>query len=132
MVCDVGPGVTKVQLGERVILSWIKGSGHDVAGTTYGAVARKVNAGAITTFNRHAVISENRLTCVPDEIPFAAAALERLCAMPTGMGAVLNTAAARVGDSLAVFGTGGVGLAAVAAAKLLTELPARRRHRPGR
>lgn len=117
IVCDVGPGTTKVKPGDRVILSWIKGSGQDVPGTTYSWTDRTVNAGAITTFNRHAVISENRLTRIPDEIPLDEAALFG-CALPTGMGSVLNTASARAGNSLVVFGTGGVGLAAVAGAKL--------------
>jgi S-(hydroxymethyl)glutathione dehydrogenase/alcohol dehydrogenase len=115
VVCDLGPGVAKVRAGDRVILSWIKGSGADVPGTVYGWNGRKVNAGGITTFGRHAVISENRLTALSGGLSMRHAALLG-CAVPTGVGVVFNTAQPRPGQSLAVFGTGGVGLCAVAGA----------------
>jgi S-(hydroxymethyl)glutathione dehydrogenase/alcohol dehydrogenase len=113
IVCEVGPGITKVKPGDRVILSWIRGSGEEVAGSTYGWRGRTVNAGAITTFGRHSVVSENRLTVLPDWFPLREAALLG-CALPTGLGAVLHTGEAKPGTSAVVFGTGGVGLAAVA------------------
>jgi S-(hydroxymethyl)glutathione dehydrogenase/alcohol dehydrogenase len=114
IVREVGPGVTKVRPDDRVILSWIKGSGANVAGSSYQWNGRKVNSGAITTFSRFSVISENRLTPMPGSLAMREAALLG-CAVATGMGAVLNTAAAQSGQSIAVFGTGGVGLCAVAA-----------------
>lgn len=114
-VCDVGPGITKVKAGDRVILSWIKGLGADVAGTVYPWNGRQVNAGGITTFHRHAVISENRVTVIPQGISMQDAALLG-CAIPTGVGAVLNTAQPKPGQSLAVFGVGGIGLWAIGGA----------------
>lgn len=116
-VADVGSAVTKVKPGQRVILSWIKGSGHDVPGTVYDWNGKKVNAGGVTTFSRHAVVAENRLTPVPDDFSLREAALLG-CAVPTGLGAVFNTAAPRPGQNLAVFGTGGIGLCAIAAARI--------------
>lgn len=116
-VVDVGPGITKVRVGQRVILSWIKGSGLDVPGTVYDWNGRRVNAGGVTTFARHAVVAENRLTPIGDDFSLAAAALLG-CAVPTGLGAVFNTAAPKPGQSLAVFGVGGIGLCAVAAARI--------------
>lgn len=113
IVRETGPGVAKVKAGDRVVLSWIKGAGANVAGTVYGWNGRNVNAGAITTFSRYAVISENRLTVLPAGFPMMEAALLG-CAVPTGVGAALNTAAARPGQSAVVFGTGGVGLSAIA------------------
>src|SRR5260370_15205587 len=112
IVGEVGPGVTTVEVGEHAILSWIKGSGADVPGTVYDWGNRKVNAGAITTFSRWSVLSENRLTAIPDTFPTKEAALLG-CAIPTGMGSVLSTGQARPGQSAVVFGTGGVGLGAV-------------------
>jgi S-(hydroxymethyl)glutathione dehydrogenase/alcohol dehydrogenase len=106
-----------VRIGDRVILSWMKGRGADAPGTSYRWDGRSVNAGAITTFGRHAVISENRLTRIDDDFPMREAAMLG-CAVPTGLGAVFNTAAPRPGESLAVFGVGGIGLCAVAAAAL--------------
>ncbi len=61
------------------------------------------------------MVSENRLTRLDPEVPLAQAAALG-CALPTGLGAVLNVARAEAGQSVVVFGTGGIGLAAVAAA----------------
>lgn len=116
-VVDVGPAVTKVRVGDRVILSWMKGSGRDVPGTTYRWNGRTVNAGGVTTFARHAVVAENRLTPLPQAFPLREAALLG-CAAPTGLGAVFNTAAAQPGASFVVFGVGGIGLCAIAAARI--------------
>ena len=117
IVHDIGPAVTKVKPGDSVILSWIKGSGADVPGTNYGGNGRTVNAGAITTFATHSVISENRLTRVPDGLSMRQAALIG-CAVPTGAGVIFNTAQPRPGQSAVIFGVGGVGSCAIAAAAL--------------
>jgi S-(hydroxymethyl)glutathione dehydrogenase/alcohol dehydrogenase len=115
VVLETGAGVSKVKPGDAVILSWLKGSGQDVPFTTYRWGDRVVNAGAITTFARHAVIGENRLTPLPEGTPLREAALLG-CAVPTGVGAVLNAAQPREGQSAVVFGAGGIGLCAVAGA----------------
>ena len=65
-------------------------------GTVYGWNGRPVNAGAITTFATHSVISENRLTPIPDGLSMRHAALVG-CAVPTGAGVVFNTAQAATG-----------------------------------
>lgn len=117
VVVEVGAGVTKVKSGDHVITSWIKGSGADVPSTVYDWSGRKVNAGGITTFSRHAVISENRLTVLPESFPLKSAAMIG-CAVPTGVGVIFNTAQARPGQSAAVFGAGGIGLCAIAAAAI--------------
>jgi len=115
IVRETGTGVKKVKAGDRVIISWIKGSGADVSSTVYQWGDERVNAGGVTTFSRHSVISENRLTVIPNDISMEVAALIG-CAVPTGMGAVLNTARPRPGQSIAIFGTGGIGLCSVAGA----------------
>jgi S-(hydroxymethyl)glutathione dehydrogenase/alcohol dehydrogenase len=117
IVRQCGPQVTKVRPGDAVILSWIKGSGMDVPGTHYSSAGRTINSGAIATFSKFSVISENRMTLIPTgldlaEVPYIG------CAVATGLGAVLNTAAPAAGQSLAVFGVGGVGLCAIAGAAI--------------
>ncbi len=116
-VVEIGAKVEKVKPGDHVILSWMKGSGANVPGTTYQWNGQTVNAGAITTFSRHAVISENRLTLLAKDFPLMEAALIG-CALPTGLGAVFNTAQPRPGQSLAVFGCGGIGLCAIRGAAI--------------
>jgi S-(hydroxymethyl)glutathione dehydrogenase/alcohol dehydrogenase len=116
-VAETGPSTAKVRPGDRVLLSWMKGSGADVFASVYGWGGRKVNSGAIATFSRMSVISENRLSVLPREFPLREAAFFG-CAVPTGFGMVFNALRPRPGSTLAVFGTGGVGLCAVAAARL--------------
>lgn len=114
----IGGGVKKVKEGDRVVLTWIKGSGAEVSSTLYkksdGSI---VNSGAISTFMTKAVISENRIVKILDEMPLREAALLG-CAIPTGAGTVINTAKLSKGDTVAIFGIGGIGLSALLAAKL--------------
>jgi len=121
-VLESGSAVTKVKAGDKVVLSWIKGSGIEAGGAVYAWGEKKVNAGGVTTFQRHAVVSENRLTLLPAELSMDIAVLLG-CAAPTGMGAVYNVLKAQPGDAVAVFGTGGVGLHAVMAAALVGAMP---------
>jgi len=112
----VGPEVNKVKPGDSVVLSWIKGSGHDVPSTIYrDSNGSAVNSGAIATFMEYAVISENRVTPVSLALPPDIAALLG-CAVATGAGAVFNTAGVTPGSTVAVFGAGGIGLCAIQAA----------------
>jgi S-(hydroxymethyl)glutathione dehydrogenase/alcohol dehydrogenase len=122
VVLETGSAVTKVKQGDKVVLSWIKGSGIEAGGAVYAWGDKKVNAGGVTTFQRHTVVSENRLTLLPAELPMDVAVLLG-CAAPTGMGAVYNVLKVQPGDSVAVFGTGGVGLHAVMAAALVGAMP---------
>lgn len=122
VVVQVGDAVTKCKPGDHVALSWIKGSGANVPGTVYQWGDRKVNAGGVTTFAQHTVASENRITVLPSDFDLQDAALLG-CAVPTGVGSILNTAAVRPGESVAVFGTGGIGLCAVAGAALAGAQP---------
>lgn len=111
-VLETGPDVKRVSSGDRVALSWIKASGIDSGGATYDWSGRTVNAGAVTTFQRHAVVSENRLTRLPDGLDLRRATLLG-CALPTGLGAVMNVARPERGESAVIFGAGGVGICAI-------------------
>jgi S-(hydroxymethyl)glutathione dehydrogenase / alcohol dehydrogenase len=121
-VIEIGSAVTKVKVGDKVVLSWIKGTGIEAGGAVYDWDGKKVNAGGVTTFQRHAVVSENRLTLLPPDMPMDVAVLLG-CAAPTGMGAVYNVLKVQPGDAVAVFGTGGIGLNALMAASLAGAMP---------
>jgi S-(hydroxymethyl)glutathione dehydrogenase/alcohol dehydrogenase len=117
LVIKTGPEVKKVSEGDRVVLGWIKGSGIDAGGTCYMADKQVINAGAVTTFNDYAVVSENRLVIVPSKIPMDIAALFG-CAVLTGSGIITNTIKPQNGTSIAFYGLGGIGISALAASKL--------------
>ena len=114
-VIEVGGAVSKVKAGDAVVLSWLKGDGLDEGGATYDWNGTTVNAGGVTTFQRHAVVSENRLTPLPEGLAMDVAVLLG-CAALTGMGAVHNVVRLEAGQSVAIFGTGGIGLNACMAA----------------
>ena len=71
----------------------------------------------VSGFAEHAVVSENSIVKISDEIPFERAAVFG-CAVITGIGAVMNTAQIRPGSNVAVVGLGGIGLNAIIGAKL--------------
>lgn len=121
-VIEAGSAVTKVKVGDKVVMSWIKGEGQEAGGAKYDWDGKVVNSGGVTTFQKHAVVSENRLTLLPEDMPMDVAVLLG-CAAPTGMGAVFNVLDVSAGDSVAVFGTGGIGLNAIMAAAMAGATP---------
>ncbi len=115
-IVDCGRDVQLAKRGATVCLSWIAAQGADVGGTIYHATdGRKVNAGPVTTLQRYAVVSENRVTKLPAHLSPEAGVLLG-CAAPTGVGAVTDIAEVCPGETVAVFGLGGVGLMACATA----------------
>lgn len=117
VVVETGPKVAKVKPGDHVVITWIKGKGLEASGTQYQSKNGPINSGAVSTFMTDAVISENRL--IPcGNFPLDLASLLG-CAIPTGAGIVFNNLKPHAGNSLAVWGTGGIGLAAILAAKAL-------------
>lgn len=117
VVQAVGPHVSKVRPGDRVVLTWIKAAGAEAPSTQYRDGSATINSGALSTFMRHTITCENRVVPLPPELPLREAALLG-CALPTGAGVVLNTAAMQYGATLAIFGVGGIGLSALLAARL--------------
>lgn len=116
VVRDIGEGVARVSPGDHVVISWLKGGGHDVGSTVYESSQGPVNSGAVSTFMTAAVVSENRLVPIDLSVPLRNAALLG-CAVPTGAGTVLNIINPSPDSSIAIFGLGGIGQCAVIAAK---------------
>jgi S-(hydroxymethyl)glutathione dehydrogenase / alcohol dehydrogenase len=121
-VVECGPGVAKVSPKDNVILHWRPSSGIQALPPKYFLGKKQINAGWVTTFNDFAIISENRLTLIPKNIDFKTAALFG-CAITTGFGVVENNAKIQIGESVIVFGAGGVGLNIIQALKLRSAYP---------
>jgi Zn-dependent alcohol dehydrogenase len=114
-VLAIGPGVRHVKPDDRVVLHWRKGQGIESETPRYTWQGRQVNAGWVTTFNEYAIVSENRVTTIPADSELDIAALFG-CAVTTGFGVVQNNAKILIGESVVVFGAGGIGLSIVQAA----------------
>lgn len=122
IVEKIGPGITKVKVGDHVVMHWRKGVGIEAATPKYQWGNKTVNAGWVTTFNEYAVVSENRLTTISKDVDFETAALLG-CAVTTGFGVVNNDAQLKLGESVAVFGVGSVGMNIIQGAALVSAYP---------
>ena len=121
-VIEVGPGVRQVKPKDKVVMHWRKGLGIEAAPPVFSWNGRKMNAGWVATFNEYAIVSENRLTCIPPDTDLRIASLFG-CAVTTGFGVVENNAKVRPGESVVVFGAGGIGLSIVQAGSLVSAYP---------
>lgn len=122
IVKAVGAGVRFVAPDDRVIMHWRKGRGIESVPPSYTWRGKKLNAGLIATFNEYAIVSENRLTRIDSAGDMETGALYG-CAVTTGFGVVENNANVRIGDSVVVFGAGGVGLNIIQAASMRSAHP---------
>jgi Zn-dependent alcohol dehydrogenase len=142
-VVEVGPGTEGFQPGDHVILAFVpacggcdpcrtgraalcdRGAAANVAGELLGGGRRWSHPGdeemnhhlGVSAFAEHIVVSARSAVKVDPSLPHEIAALFG-CAVLTGVGAVQNSANVRMGDTVAVFGLGGVGLAALLGARL--------------
>jgi S-(hydroxymethyl)glutathione dehydrogenase/alcohol dehydrogenase len=117
IVLETGPEVSHVKAGDHVVLHWRPGAGIQAAPTKYKLGSRLVNAGNITTFQNLTVVSENRVTRIPDDVDFEVAAL-LADTLTTGFGAVTRDARVTIGEAIVVIGVGGIGLGTVLGAHL--------------
>ncbi len=122
IVKNIGPGVTTVGVGDHVVLHWRPSSGLQSPTPKYKWGEKVVNAGWVTTFNDNAIISENRLTVIPKEFDLKLAPLFG-CAITTAFGVVNNDANIKAGQSVIIFGIGGVGLNITQAASMVSAYP---------
>jgi alcohol dehydrogenase len=137
-VVGVGPGVTAFAPGDHVVLAFVPvcgacgpctagraalcepGAAANAAGTLLSGEHRWSEPGGgvihhhlgVSAFAEHIVVSERSAVRIDEDLPYELAALFG-CAVLTGVGAALNATAITPGDRVAVFGLGGVGLAAL-------------------
>lgn len=116
-VLETGPEVKKVTAGDRVVLHWRPGHGIESRSPQYKRGGETVNAGFVTTFNDYAIISENRLTKVPESCGYDLCCL-LADTLTTGFGVINNNAKVKIGQSVVIIGVGGIGLGCVLGAKL--------------
>jgi S-(hydroxymethyl)glutathione dehydrogenase/alcohol dehydrogenase len=115
-VLEVGPLVRHVAPGDQVILHWMPGSGFQSDPPAYSWRGQRLNAGWVTTLSELTVVSGNRCTKIestlaPEHLPLLG------CAATTAAGVIGRDAGLRLGESVVVLGTGGVGLLTVEAAR---------------
>jgi S-(hydroxymethyl)glutathione dehydrogenase / alcohol dehydrogenase len=137
----VGPGVTRLKVGDPVVATLIRNCGfcpactegapvfceevfpldretplHDGAGKP---IAHGLRTGA---FAEHMVVDQSQAIAIPKDVPLDSAALIG-CGVLTGLGAVVNTAGVKPGSSVVVIGCGGVGLNSIQGARIAGASP---------
>ena len=118
---ECGEAVSTVKPGDQVVLHWRKGAGRESATPKYRSKLGEIHAGWVTTFNEYAVVSENRVTAIPNDFDPEIAALFG-CAVTTGFGVVNNNAQLKIGQSIGVRGRW-IGLSIVQGAVLVSAHP---------
>ncbi|MET7620685.1 Zn-dependent alcohol dehydrogenase [Streptomyces sp. NPDC005408] len=135
-IVSVGEGVAHVAPGDGVVLNWAPSCGschHCAIGEVWlcaGALTGSANVYArtaggaelhpglnVAAFAEETVVAANCVLPVPDGVPLTDAALLG-CAVLTGYGAVHHSARVREGESVVVYGVGGVGLATLQSARI--------------
>jgi Zn-dependent alcohol dehydrogenase len=137
-VVETGAGVSDFAAGDHVVLAFVPACGScgpcregrpalcepgalaNANGTLLSGAIRIHDGGGepihhhlgVSAFSEHVVVSERSAVKIDPELPWEIAAVFG-CAVLTGAGAVIHSAGVGPGDSVAVFGLGGVGLAAV-------------------
>ena len=122
IVEKVGQGVSTVKVGDHVVMHWKESPGIKAQTPKYQWKGKTVNAGWVTTFSEFAVVSENRVTPIPKDFDLRIAPLFG-CAVTTAFGVVHNDADIKSGESVVIFGSGGVGVAIAQAAALTSAYP---------
>lgn len=134
VVSAVGPGVTNVEPGDRVILNWravcgqcracLRGEPQYCFNTHNATQKMTLEDGTelspalgIGAFAEKTLVASGQCTKVDPDADAAAVGLLG-CGIMAGIGAAINTGNVRRGDSVAVIGCGGVGIAAIAGSKL--------------
>jgi S-(hydroxymethyl)glutathione dehydrogenase/alcohol dehydrogenase len=117
IVEEIGPGVTRVKPGDKVVMHWRPGLGIEANFPTYENNGTYFSSGKINTLTENAIVSENRLTQIPQSTNPEFAALLG-CSLTTALGVIDHESDLRFGESVAVLGCGGVGLNVLTAARL--------------
>jgi Zn-dependent alcohol dehydrogenase len=108
IVEDVGPGVTRVKKGDHVVGTWMVPCGVCPA-CRRGMGNEILHGNFVSGFSNYSVVPEGAAIPIRKDFPLEWAAFMGCC-VPTGWGTVTNTANIQPGDSVAVYGLGGVGL----------------------
>ena len=137
-IVEVGEGVTKVKMGDPVVVSLLSACGKCFFCTTGRPhqceaewprnpyknkqgenLSQMFNTG---TFAEYTIVDESQVVKIPDDMPMDSAAL-LACGVITGFGAVVNRAQPEVMSSCVIIGVGGVGLNSVQGAAISGAYP---------
>lgn len=123
VVLAAGKEVTHVKEGDRVMVTWVPRS-EKAAQRRAESASLQLSDGTtatsrnVFTWADHTIADEQYIVSLPNDVPTDVTSIIG-CAVMTGSGAVYHTAGVQEGQSVAIFGVGGVGLSAVVAAKVI-------------
>lgn len=118
IVVGTGPEVSRLSVQDKVIMTWLKGSGISANPACYLSAHEQINSGPVSTFLTHAIVSEDRLLSIsgapePELAPLFG------CAIPTAYGMLTKDLKIQKNNSLLILGAGGIGLSTLMVAKAI-------------
>ena len=118
-VIDKYKNVKKVNVNDKVFISWILSSGKDSLPPKYfyPNSNKIINCGKVATFSKFSIVPENRVNLIPKKLNLRNSVLLG-CAIPTGAGMVINQAKIKSKNKVLVIGAGGVGMSCLMALNL--------------
>lgn len=122
IVQAVGEGVTRVKVGDKVVMHWRIGAGIESPFPNYILDGKTISSGKVTTLSEYSIVSENRLTPVPIDTDDRLCALLG-CGLTTALGTINNEVDLKFGESIMIVGCGGVGLNLIQGAKMASAYP---------
>lgn len=122
IVEEVGMGVTRVKVGDKVVMHWRVGAGIESPFPSYILDGKIISSGKVTTLSEYSIVSENRLTVVPSDADEYLCALLG-CGLTTALGTINNEIDLKFGESIMIVGCGGVGLNLIQGAKMASAFP---------
>ena len=128
IVIEIGVGVTRMSVGDKVVMHWRKAAGIESPNPTYviggksdryksPAFLSDITSGKVNTLTEEAICSENRLTPVTHDTPNDLCALLG-CGLSTALGTIENEADLKFGETVLIIGCGGLGANLILASKL--------------
>ena len=112
VVKKIGKNIKKIKVGDKVILHWQKSKGINSQTPHYSFKNKKINTGWVTTFNEYSIVSENRLTKLPNKISPKRGILFG-CSLTTAYGTLKRNGKIKNKDKILIIGTGNIGLAMI-------------------
>ena len=125
VVTHVGRDVSHLSEGDHAIVTWVPRTpirGRTAPRPSNVTYREEPVNGAVYTWGEDVLVSGELVVGIPKDEPTDVSCIVG-CAVLTGAGAVLNTARVRPGDSVAVYGVGGVGMSAIQMAAILEAHP---------
>lgn len=113
-IVNIGPGVRKFKIDDKVVVSWIKKkTNKKILPTFYKNKSKKINTGGCNTLLNYSLVSEDRIFKINKKNKYLRESVLLGCALPTASNAILNNSSIKKKSKVMIMGMGGLGYASL-------------------